>query len=82
MLRHSVPHFLPNFEGIACSVAELNAALALETRAKKSKYKFKYKFHVLEWGSNPQQVGFTVTPCAPAPRQPLIYIEVVLCKAV
>ena len=25
-------------------------------------------FHLLEWGSNPQPVGFTVTLCAPAPR--------------
>ena len=25
-------------------------------------------FHLLEWGSNPLPVGFTVTLCAPAPR--------------
>ena len=40
-LRHSVPHFQPNYEGIACWVAEVNAALHLDTRAKKWKYKFK-----------------------------------------
>ena len=41
VLRHSVPHFLPNSGGIACWVAELNAALNFDTRAKKWKYKFK-----------------------------------------
>ena len=41
LLRHSVPHFLPNSGGIACLVAELNAALCLDTRAKKWEYKFK-----------------------------------------
>ena len=35
VLRPSVPHFLPNSGGIACWVAELNAALYLDTRAKK-----------------------------------------------
>ena len=29
VLRHSVPHFLPNSGGISCGVAELNAALDL-----------------------------------------------------
>ena len=45
MLRHSVsyndnsiPHFSPNSGGIACRVAELNAALCLDTRAKKSHF--------------------------------------------
>ena len=32
------------------------------------KYKFKQIVHLLEWGSNPQLVGFTVTLCAPAAR--------------
>ena len=41
VLRHSVPHFLPNSGAIACWVAELNAALNLDTRAKKYKYNFK-----------------------------------------
>ena len=41
VLRHSVPHFLPNSGGIACWVAKLNVALNLDTRAKKWKYKFK-----------------------------------------
>ena len=54
--RHSVPHFLPNSEGIACWVAERNAVLWLDTRAKKRKYKFKQVFHLLEWGLNPQPV--------------------------
>ena len=33
MLRHSVPHFLPNSGDIACSVVELNAALSLEHKS-------------------------------------------------
>ena len=41
VLRHLVPHFLPNSGGIAFRVAELNAALNLDTRAKKWQYKFK-----------------------------------------
>ena len=41
VLRHSGPHFQPNSGGIACWVAELNAALILDTRAKKWEYKFK-----------------------------------------
>ena len=41
VLRDSVPHFLPNSGAIACCVVELNAALSLDTRAKKWKYKFK-----------------------------------------
>ena len=68
VLRHSVPHFPPSFGGIACWVAELNAALCLDTRAKKWKYKCKKIFYFLEWGSNPQPLDFTVTLCAPAPR--------------
>ena len=40
VLRHSVSHFLPNSGDIACCVAELNAALNLDTRAKKWKYTF------------------------------------------
>ena len=40
VLRYSVPHFLPNSGGIACWVAELNAALNLDTREER-KYKFK-----------------------------------------
>ena len=35
VLRHSFPHFPPDFGGIACWVAALNAALSLVTRAKK-----------------------------------------------
>ena len=49
-------------------LAELNAALCPDTRAKKWKYKFKQIFHLLEWGLNPQPVNFTVTLCAPALR--------------
>ena len=49
-------------------MAELNAALKIDTRAKKWKYKFKLIFHHLEWGSNPQPVGFNVTLRAAAPR--------------
>ena len=41
VLKHSVTHFLPNSGGIACWMEELNAALVLDTRAKKWKYKFK-----------------------------------------
>ena len=44
VLRHSVAHFPPNSGGIACWVAELNAALCLDTRAKKWKYKWKKYF--------------------------------------
>ena len=40
-LRHSAPHFLSNSGGIACWVAELKAALCLDTWAKKWKYKCK-----------------------------------------
>ena len=32
VLRHSVPHVPPHSGGIACSVAELNALLCLDTR--------------------------------------------------
>ena len=35
VLRHSILHFPSNFGGIACWMAELNAALYLDTRAKK-----------------------------------------------
>ena len=59
MIRHSIPHFLPNSGGIACLVAEINAALNLVEVKRRAK---------LEWGSNPQPVGFTVTPRAAAPR--------------
>ena len=55
-------------------MAELNAALNLDTRAKKWKYKFKYIFHLLERGLNPQPVGFTVTPRAAALRLASNYI--------
>ena len=41
LLRHSVHHFQPNSGGIACWVAETNAALCLNIRAKKWKYQFK-----------------------------------------
>ena len=41
VLRHSVSQFPSNFGGIACCVAELHAALCLDTRAKKWKYKLK-----------------------------------------
>ena len=68
VLRLSVLHFPPNSGDIACWVAEFNAALVLDTRAKKCKYKFKWIFHLLEWGSSPQPVGFTVTLYGPAPR--------------
>ena len=53
VLRHSVPHFLPNSGGIVCWVAELNTALFFDTRAKKWKYK------------SPPRVG---TFCSSAPR--------------
>ena len=36
MLRHSVPHFLPNSGGIAYWVAELNAPLSLDTRTERN----------------------------------------------
>ena len=49
-------------------MAELDPAFGFNTRAKKWKYKFKLIFHLLEWGSNPQPVGFAVTPRAAAPR--------------
>ena len=35
MLRYSVPHFPASPGGIARGVAELNAALCMDTRAKK-----------------------------------------------
>ena len=41
VLKHSAPHFLAYSGGIAYGVVELNAALCLDTRAKKLKYKFK-----------------------------------------
>ena len=41
VLRHFVPHFTPNFLDIGCWVAELNAALCVDTRAKKWKYECK-----------------------------------------
>ena len=69
VLKHSIPHFPLSSGSIACWVAELNAALCLDTRARKRrKYKCKYIFHFLECGSNSQPVDFTVTLCAPAPR--------------
>ena len=68
VLRQTVPHFPPSSGGIACSMAEVNAALCLDTRAKKWKYKCNLIFRFLEWGSNPQPVDITVTLCAPAPR--------------
>ena len=37
-----------------CWLAELNAAYCLDTRAKKSIYKFKKIFHFFEWDSNSQ----------------------------
>ena len=40
VLRHTVPHFSPSSGAIACWVAKLNAAIYLDTRAKKSKYKY------------------------------------------
>ena len=48
VLRHSVPHFPPSSGGIACCMAELNAALSFDTRAYKWKYKFKQIFHLIE----------------------------------
>ena len=57
VLRHSVPHFSPNSWGIARWVAELNAALCLDARARNENIcKFKSIFHFLEWGTNPQPV--------------------------
>ena len=41
LLRHSVHHFPPNYGDIECRMEEPNAALCLDTRAKKWKYKFK-----------------------------------------
>ena len=41
----------------------------LDTRGKKWKYKSKLFFYIIEWGSNPQPVDFTVTLCAPARDQ-------------
>ena len=38
VLRHSAPHFLQNFRAIACWVAEFNATLCFDSRAKKWKY--------------------------------------------
>ena len=67
VLRHSVLHFSPSSGGIACWVAELKAALCLEARAKKWKYKCKWIIQILERESNPQPVDFKVTLCAPAP---------------
>ena len=68
VLRHTVSHFPLSSGGIAWWVAELNAALCLDTRAKKWKYKCKETFHFFEWGPNPQLVDFTVTLCANMPR--------------
>ena len=39
---------------------------------------FKYIFHLLEWGSNPQPVDFTVTFRAAAPRLASGYLLVLL----
>ena len=65
VLRHSIPPFLPNFGGIACWVAQLNAALCLDTRTKK------WKDNIISFsrtGIEPTTSRFTVTFCAPAPR--------------
>ena len=42
VLRHYVSHYPPSSGSIACWVAELNAALCLDNRAKKWKYTSKY----------------------------------------
>ena len=54
--RNSVPHFPSNSWGIACWVAELNAALYLVVRVRKWKY---WLLNFVK-ESNPQPVTFTV----------------------
>ena len=66
VLRHSIPHFLQNSTSRFASTPEQrNGNINL------SKY-------LLEWGSNPQPVGFTVTLCAPAPRLDYIIFYIFL----
>ena len=60
VLRHFVPHFPPSSGGIACWMAELNAALSLDTRAKKWKYKCKFEIMIYIF----MKVKFQGTPVA------------------
>ena len=65
VLRHAVPHFPPNSRGIACCVAELHAALCLDTRAKKRKYTLEINMTFPLVGIEPPTSHFyTVCPCA------------------
>ena len=66
-----VLHFPQNSEGIACWVAQLNAALCLVTRTRKWKY---YIFHLVEWESNPQPVAFTVARLCPCTTTGLVFV--------
>ena len=81
VLRLTVPHFPLSSRGVAYWGAELNAALCLDNRAKKWKYKCKQIFYLLEWGSNLQPVYFTVTLCAFAPRLASNLITFILSRS-
>ena len=54
-----------NSGGIACWLAELNAALCVDTRAKKWKYKFKNNISFPRVGSNPQAAVFQTLTTGP-----------------
>ena len=55
-------------------VEEFNAALCLDSRAKKWKYETRI-FHFFEWETKPKHVALSVTLYAPAPRL-AFYIKV------
>ena len=67
VLRHSVPHF-PSNSGIACWVAGLNAALSLDTSAKKMKILI-ISFLRVRIESRTYGDSFALCPCATTDRQ-------------
>ena len=79
VIRYSVPHFPPNFRGIACWMAEFNAGLLLWCQSEEMKIlRNNNLFPRVE--IEPTTVALQ-TPCAPAPRRPrtvyLLYLMVI-----
>ena len=74
MLRHSVLHFPPNFGGMACRVAKLNAVFCLYTRAKKWKLNLNKSLFTSN-GDRTNNRRVTVTPYAPGARRPQVEIQ-------
>ena len=75
MLKHPVPHFLPNFKGWVLSVA-LTPRFCLDTRAKK-KWNINLNKYFISWNgewTHPQPVDFTIILCAPPPRLASIFL--------